>query len=975
MSSQDRKFITTEPISKGGEAAEQLVWEAVCRAFTPRECLGYWRYPIFSKVGKYRKEPDILIADAQLGLIVIEIKAVTIDQILAITGHRWELQNFYTTNTNPYQQAEHQLFALLGYCDREPSLRRRVHGRALVCLPLITEEQWYHKGFYQLPSCPPIIFQDQLQEQGKGKIEAGTRGCGDAGKERFSSSVLNGSSWKSELKLNGSLLKLIEQTAPIIRGYHLNTEQWQLLQAVIGGTPVFRKQRPVSTTIPQNQQTRGSVLVQVRQHLSEFDLQQEHIGKEIPPGPQRIRGIAGSGKTVLLCQKAAHMHLKHPDWDIALVFFSRSLYNQIIRQLDKWLRRFSSGEVGYEPKHSKLRPLHAWGAKSQPGLYSTICRAAGVKRLNVNDTRSKQPNEALAEVCIQLLKETSIPQLYNAILIDEGQDLIVDDHLKFEGKQPFYWLAYQALRPVGPSQPEQRRLIWAYDEAQSLESLNIPNASELFGEELGHLVTGYYGGGIRKSEIMHRCYRTPGPILTAAHGIGMGLLRRSGMLTGITRIEDWQAIGYQVIIENHNPGERKKVWGNESADAETRGRGDAENRNPTQNFVHPHNPPFQGRWGKENVSLSDEYCPKGEVFRSHLEFIPGQQITLKRPPENSPNLVPQLWKHPVLEFIAYRDRQSELTALAENIIYNLRYDGLKPSREILVIVLGSGFEAMQLETATAEFLMSQGLDIYIPSTLDCNILQPDKEHRDPNRFWCEGGVTVSRIHRAKGNEAEMVYVVGLDNVAKDDSNLQLRNQLFVALTRAKGWLKLSGVGAYPLYEEMWRVIRSGDSFTFTFRRPPEREIGVTDTSELLKRYDTGGRNFQNADLTGVQLAGADLRDANLIGAILRNANLRNAQLDGAKLVIADLTGADLSNTSLQKAKLVGGILQEVRLNGADLSRAKLGNADLRNAQLVGAKLSGADLSGADLTGVNWDQADLREVNWEGAIMPDGSVFE
>jgi superfamily I DNA and RNA helicase len=327
------------------------------------------------------------------------------------------------------------------------------------------------------------------------------------------------------------------------------------------------------------------------------------------------------------------------------------------------------------------------------------------------------------------------------------------------------------------------------------------------------------------------------------------------MLTGITRAEDWRAIGYEVT----------------------------------------------GR------------------------FISGEQITLQRPKENSPNLVPELWEGSALEFVAYRSRQEELSALAQNILYNLRHDGLKPSREILVIVLGSSFEAMKLETAVAEFLISQGIDIYIPSTPDCNILQTDKEQRNPNQFWCEGGVTVSRIHRAKGNEAEMVYVVGLDNVAKDESNLQLRNQLFVALTRAKGWVKLSGIGSYPMYEEMWRVMRSGDTFTFTFRRPPQREIGVTDTSELLKRYDTGGRNFQNADLTGAQLAGADLRNANLIGAILRNADLRNAQLDGAKLVIA--------------------------------------------------KLSGADLSGADLSGANLEAADLSDVNLVGATMPDGSVGE
>ncbi|HAJ63048.1 MAG TPA: DNA/RNA helicase [Cyanobacteria bacterium UBA8543] len=904
-----RKFITTEPLGKSGENSEQQVWDVVREVFADRECIGYWRYPIFSKVGKSRKEPDILIVDFSLGLIVIEIKSVTIAQILAIAGHRWEFQNYYTTSSNPYQQAENQLFSLLGYCDREPSLRRQVSGRALICLPLITEEQWYDYGFYQLPSCPPIIFQNNLsQESGVRSQESGVRSQASVSVSQTELEVLN-----SKLK---TLLELIEQTTPIIKGCHLTVEQWKLLQAVISGTPVFRTRLrakafvPLHSGQPNNQQTRGSVLASVRQRLSEFDLQQEHIGKEIPPGPQRIRGIAGSGKTVLLCQKAAHMHLKHPEWDIAFVFFSRSLYHHIILQLDKWVRRFSGDEVGYDPKNLKLRSLHAWGAKNQPGLYSSICKAAGVKRLTVNDTHSKQPNEALAEVCIQLLHNTVVPTLYDAILIDEGQDLIVDDPLKFEGKQPFYWMAYQALRPVDPAYPEQRRLIWGYDEAQSLESLKIPNASELFGENLGHLVTGQYSDGIRKSELMHRCYRTPGPILTAAHGIGMGLLRRGGMLTGITRAEDWRAIGYEVT----------------------------------------------GR------------------------FTPGQQITLRRPPENSPNLIPELWQGQVLEFVAYRSRQEELTALAENIIYNLRHDGLKPSREILVIVLGAGFEAMELETAVAEFLISQGIDIYIPSTLDCNILKTDKENRDPNKFWCEGGVTVSRIHRAKGNEADMVYVVGLDNVAKDESNLQLRNQLFVALTRARGWVKLSGLGSYAMYEEMWQVMRSGDTFTFTFRRPPQREISVTDTGELLKRYDTGGRNFQNADLTGAQLAGADLRNANLIGAILRNADLRNAQLDGAKLVIADLSNADLTNANLRKAKLVGANLKDAQLSGADLRWAKLNNADLRNAQLVGAKLvgaklSGADLSGADLTGANLEAADLSDVSLVGVTMPDGSVCE
>lgn len=851
---KDYKFIATEPLGKSGQKGERKVWEAVKSVFSQRECIAYWRYPIFCAVRKVRKEPDILIADMELGLIVIEVKSITIDQILAINGHRWELRNFYTNSSNPYEQAENQLFGLLGYCDREPNLRSQVSGRVIVALPFISQQQWQNKGFAKLPSSPPILFQENLFLETK----------------------------------NPTFLDQIRQTSPIIKGRKLNPEQWKVLLSVLGGNPVFRRNN-LTPSVPlsvhgegEEKSLRASILEKVRQNLSEFDLLQENIGKQIPPGMQRIRGIAGSGKTVLLCQKAANMHLKYPEWDIALVFFSRSLYEQIITQIDKWIRRFSHNEVQYNPNNEKLRVLHAWGAKNQPGLYSIICEAANAPKLSVFDTENKQPNESLAEVCSFLLEKSQIPQIFDAILIDEGQDLIVDDEFKYQDKQPFYWMAYQALRPFDEHHPEQRRLIWAYDEAQSLDSLNIPTAGELFGDELAHLVTGQYPDGIKKTEIIHRCYRTPDPIVTAAHAMSMGLLRRGGMVSGITRTEDWKALGYEV----------------------------------------------QGR------------------------FTRGQQVTLKRLSEDSPNIITKLWEKPVLEFETYDSRQSELRALADSIVRDVLCDRLQPSKEILVIVLGSFFEAMRLENHVAEFLISEGIDIFIPGTTNCNILKADSENSDPNKFWCEGGVTVSRIHRAKGNEADMVYVVGLDNIAKDESNIRLRNQLFIALTRTRAWVKLSGVGNYQMYEEMRRVIASGDTFTFTFNHRPKREISVTDAGELLKRYAAGGRNFQNADLRGIQLAGANLRGANLISAKLNNVNLSNAKLDSAKLVIADLSNADLSNASLRKAKLMGAILREANLSGADLSRADLSDADLQNAKLVGANLSATDLTNADLTGAN-----------------------
>ena len=854
---QNRKFITTEPLGKSGQKGEGKVWEAVKIAFADSNCLCYWRYPIFSQVGNIRKEPDILIADFELGLIVIEVKSITIDQIVSINGHRWEFSNFYTKYSNPYEQAENQLFALLGYCDREPLLRRQTTGRTLVSLPLITTEEWQQKGFNKLPSCPPIIFKNHLH---------------------LSSTNTH----------NHPLIQHIQKTTPVIKGKSLNEEQWKLLLAVLGGTPIFRKSinkpstnNQLSIEIIPPEGTRGWVLSQTRQQLSELDLHQETIAKQIPPGLQRIRGIAGSGKTVLLCQKAAQMHLKYPDWDIVLVFFSRSLYEPIIKEVNKWLRRFSSGEVQLnlspvngEVQSSKLKVLHAWGGKNQPGLYSIICEAAGVKPLTAYETKSKQPHESLAEVCSLLFEDAIIPQIFDAILIDEGQDLIVDHNLKFKDQQPFYWMAYQALKFVDPQYPEQRRLIWAYDESQSLSSLNIPTASELFGDELGHLVTGQYADGIKKSEIIYRCYRTPSQIVTAAHALSMGLLRPGGMLSGITRTEDWKAIGYEVT----------------------------------------------GR------------------------FTRGQKITLRRINENYHNLISKLWEKPLLEFEIYSSRQAEFSALADKILDNLKQDALKPHEDILVVVLGDFFDAVRLENHVASFLMQQGINIFIPGATECNILKPEPEKRDRNKFWCNGGVTVSRIHRAKGHEADMVYVVGCDRIAQDESNITLRNQLFVALTRTRGWANLSGIGKYPFYEEIKRVINSDGTFNFTFNHRPKREISVTDAGELLKRYAAGDRNFQGADLRGIQLAGADLTNANLINTQLCNADLSNAKLDGVKLAIADLTNANLTGASLRKAKFIGASLRDADLSFADLSFADLSDADLQNAKFIGANLNSTQIA-------------------------------
>lgn len=724
-------FIETESITKDGLTGEQKIWQACKNAFSGRQCIGFWRYPIFSKLGEKRKEPDILIIDRELGVIVIEVKNIEIGQIQAIEGHSWTYNNFYEKSGNPYAQAEDYLFAILGRNDREQKLRRQVRGRALVALPNISESEWKAKNLDQNPSCPPILFANQL----------GTR----------------------------TLLRNFETIPPVQAAGNLSDYQWALLLSVMGGSQVMRKPEvPSQSNVGNTDLKRLDIINKIRAGLYSLDQQQLQIAMEIPPGVQRIRGVAGSGKTVMLCQKAAHMHLKHPDWDIALVFFTRSLYEQMQSSIDKWLRHFTNGDIGYDDRvRSKLKVFHAWGAKGREGIYRYICEKNHTRPLTVSDTPYKKPSEGLADVCYRLLKSgKKLEPLFDAVLIDEGQDLVIDNpQLMYEEKQPIYWLIYQSLKCSDPDNTEMRRLIWAYDEAQTLDTLKIPEAKEFFGDS--GLLQRSYKGGILKSRIMRRCFRTPRPVLMLAQGLGMGLMRKERILCGISTQEEWKDIGYEIDV------------------------GDFKTKN--------------------------------------------QDIVLTRPDSNSPNPTHKLYGQECIQFKHYPSRQEELQHLAENIKHNLNVENIPSERGILVVVLGNGYEAIKLEEYVASFLISAGINIFVASGTRLNQANPKYPDNDPDAFWHEGGVTVSRVVRAKGNEADIVYVVGMDMVAERENDILMRNQLLVAVTRSRGWVVMSGIeheNCYPFYDEVNEALTSAHKGEFRFKYKKDKAISHDEADEV-----------------------------------------------------------------------------------------------------------------------------------------------
>jgi len=246
--------------------AEKEVWKYLKIALAKEKGTCYHRFPIFS-ADRSRREPDILILHPQWGLYVVNCKGYKIENIEKIDDPIWKMENWQSTQETPVSEAEDQLWAVLGKFRSESVLRKKrsdvIQGHIFVGLPFITRAQLKEKRL-DLPvtSSFSIIFSDDLEPEA--------------------------------LKSRLQDIPAQEKQEP------LTEEQWKLALAVLQGGPVLRRQlRPEAS----NRNSKAFMLRQVEQQMLSIDREQSKVAIQIPSGPQRIRGLSGSGKTVV-CRRS-----------------------------------------------------------------------------------------------------------------------------------------------------------------------------------------------------------------------------------------------------------------------------------------------------------------------------------------------------------------------------------------------------------------------------------------------------------------------------------------------------------------------------------------------------------------------------------------------------------------------------------------------------------------------------------------------
>ncbi len=85
-------------------------------------------------------------------------------------------------------------------------------------------------------------------------------------------------------------------------------------------------------------------------------------------------------------------------------------------------------------------------------------------------------------------------------------------------------------------------------------------------------------------------------------------------------------------------------------------------------------------------------------------------------------------------------------------------------------------------------------------------------------------IALAHIHRSKGNEAAMVYIVNAEQCLSGSGLITLRNTLFTAITRSRAWVRICGVGVQmeALEQEIEKVV--GQNYGLRFKVPTAEEL-------------------------------------------------------------------------------------------------------------------------------------------------------
>ncbi|MED4599804.1 3'-5' exonuclease [Paenibacillus validus] len=366
-----------ETIPRSATAGERILFESL-RDHLPSDYIVYYEPEIRGR------RPDFVIIGPDLGLVILEVKDYTKGTLYQINHDEWTLRNTageFVKTKSPLKQARDNARLITDHLKKDKNLVQGIgshlkfpYGYGTVFTRL-KQEDFINHNLYQVIEPQFVLCRDEI----------------DPDEDSFSPEILMD-------KIRG-IFTVWNRRKDLLTSEDIQAIRFHLFPEV----RISAEFKP-----PINHQDQ---LLLSLYNIKTMDLHQENMAKQLCDKHRLIRGVAGSGKTLVLASRAKMLAKAHPDWKILVLCYGIPLSRNLKQMIQRMMREpedlfdllNSSSSDHHANTHVEVYNFHEW-------LRNSL----------------KMKDSDIPALLDKVNKKEAILPIYDAVMIDEGQDFEAD---------------------------------------------------------------------------------------------------------------------------------------------------------------------------------------------------------------------------------------------------------------------------------------------------------------------------------------------------------------------------------------------------------------------------------------------------------------------------------------------------------------------------------------------------------------------
>ena len=346
-----------------------------------------WYEPKLQK----NRRPDIIAYIPDLGIVLYEVKDWAIDQILKANPDVWKIDfnSSIRQQTNPYKQASNYYYNLNNLLQKKESF---IHNDG------------NYQGKVKIPIAVAVVFpnieKSDFVEKSYDKVI-------EVDKCLFKNDIRSIQQMDNSKKTNDKIKKHFDPWWP---NEELSSNELDDLRGIL---------YPEITSV---QKDKGGTKKEII-----LDMYQEQVARKIGSGHSIVRGVAGSGKSLVLCSKALLMARENPEWKVLITCYNVSLASQLKYYIESFRKReeVSLDNIEIINFHSLCHEVFKKHNVGFPKINrGEVLSSAQFAPLSEDEQEAKldEMGSALLGQELQRIGATEKTDKFHAILVDESQD-------------------------------------------------------------------------------------------------------------------------------------------------------------------------------------------------------------------------------------------------------------------------------------------------------------------------------------------------------------------------------------------------------------------------------------------------------------------------------------------------------------------------------------------------------------------------